>query len=161
MLDVARFERLVGRAAPARGARLWRGEPLADLADEPFAAAEIRRLEDLRLRARELAIEEDLAAGRHAEISASSRLWSPSTLCTSSFHGQRMLALYRCGRQADALEAYREARRTLVEQLGIEPGPELQRFEHDILEQAPALQAPPAHANVPLPPTRRWGASAS
>jgi predicted ATPase len=68
-----------------------------------------------------------------------------------------MLALYRCGRQADALEAYREARGALVEQLGIEPGPELQQLERDILEQAPRLEAPPAEANVPLPPTVTLG----
>jgi predicted ATPase/DNA-binding SARP family transcriptional activator len=156
-LDVVRFEHLVGQRRPREALELWRGEPLADLADEPFAAAEIRRLEDLRLRARELAIAEDLAAGRHAEILGELEALVAEHPLHEQFHGQRMLALYRSGRQADALEAYREARAALVEQLGIEPGPELQRLERDILEQAPRLEAPPAEANVPLPPTVTLG----
>src|SRR3954470_280929 len=156
-LDVVRFERLVGQRRPREALELWRGEPLADVADEPFAAGEIRRLEDLRLRARELAVAEDLAAGRHAEIVGELDALVAEHPLHEQFHGQRMLALYRSGRQADALEAYREARGALVEQLGIEPGPELQRLERDILEQAPRLEAPPAEANVPLPPTVTLG----
>src|SRR3954468_4762582 len=126
-LDVARFERLVGQRRPREALELWRGEPLADLADEPFAAAAIRRLEDLRLRARELAIGEDLEAGRHAEILGELEALVAEHPLHEQFHGQRMLALYRCGRQADALEAYREARRAHALLPGIAAGGEHRR----------------------------------
>src|SRR3954447_18447300 len=113
-LDVARFERLVGQRRPREALELGRGDPLPALADEPFAAAEIRRLEDMRLRAREMAIAEDLAAGRHAEILGELDALAAEHPLREQFHAQRMLALYRSGRQADALEAYREARGALV-----------------------------------------------
>ena len=125
-VDVRRFERLLveaGRAAeggaPTDAARealgLWRGPALSDLADEPFAAAQIRRLEELRLEAAELAIDADLAAGRHLEVAGEIDVLVTEHPLRERLHGQRMLALYRCGRQAEALEAYREARHTLVE----------------------------------------------
>ena len=117
------LERLVSEAAraaeigqPRNGAArealaLWRGEPLADVADEPFAGAEIRRLEELRLTAAELAIDADLAAGRHHEVIAEIDALLAENPLRERLHAQRMLALYRCGRQADALEAYRHAPR--------------------------------------------------
>jgi WD40 repeat protein len=133
----------------ARGAALFRGDPLADLADEPFAAAEIRRLEELRETAAELAIDADLAAGRHQEIVGEVDALLAENPLRERLHGQRMLALYRCGRQAEALEAYRHARRTLVEEIGVEPGPELRRLHDAILRQDPALDVEPAVAELP------------
>ena len=97
-------------ARPREALALWRGEPLADLADEPFAAAEIRRLEELRLRATEMAIDADLAAGRHAELIGELDALVAEHPLRERLHGQRMLALYRAGRQSEALEAYRAAR---------------------------------------------------
>ena len=125
-VDVARFERLLDQAeraqeagASARAARaaleLWRGAPLADVAGEPFAAAETRRLEERRLLAIELAIEQDLAAGRHRELIGELDSLLAQRPFQERLHGLRMLALYRCGRQAEALEAYGDARRALTE----------------------------------------------
>ena len=142
LVDALRFERLVGEAT--RGASddsarqalaLYRGEPLADIADEPFAGAEIRRLEALRLTAAELAIEADLAAGRHQEVVGEIDALLAENPLRERLHAQRMLALYRCGRQADALEAYRDARDDARRAIGVEPGPELQRLQQAILRQ--------------------------
>ncbi len=119
LVDACRLERLVAEAARAAEAgepgqtrarqalALFRGEPLADVADEPFAGAEIRRLEELRLTAAELAIDADLAAGRHQEVVAEIDALLAENPLRERLHAQRMLALYRCGRQAEALEAYR------------------------------------------------------
>ena len=124
---------------PREALALWRGPPLDDVAGEPFAAAEIRRLEELRLAAVELAIDHDLAAGRHREcVGELERLVLEEPL-RETLHAQRMLALYRSGRQADALEAYRHARAVLVEPSGVEPGPELRRLHEAILRQDSAL----------------------
>ena len=98
-------------ARPREALALWRGAPLADVADEPFAAGEIRRLEELRLTAVELAIDSDLAAGRHREVVGELEALAAEEPLRERLHAQRMLALYRSGRQADALEAYRDARR--------------------------------------------------
>ena len=139
--DVARFEELLDGDAPRprEALRLWRGPPLADVAEEPFAAAAVRRLEELRLRAVELAIDEDLAAGRHREVLADVDALIAEHPLSERLHARRMLALYRSGRQAEALEAYREARRALVDEVGIEPGPELRALHERILRQDPAL----------------------
>jgi DNA-binding SARP family transcriptional activator len=146
LIDALRFERLVGEAtlgasgdAARQALALYRGEPLADIASEPFAGAEIRRLEELRLTAAELAVDADLAAGRHREVLGEIDALLAESPLRERLHAQRMLALYRCGRQADALEAYREARVTLVDGIGVEPGPELQRLQAAILRQDPAL----------------------
>ena len=146
LVDALRFERLVAEAtrggsgdAARQALALYRGEPLADIASEPFAGAEIRRLEELRLTAAELAVDADLAAGRHQELLGEIDALLAENPLRERLHAQRMLALYRCGRQADALEAYREARATLVEEIGLEPGPELQRLQAAILRQDPAL----------------------
>jgi ABC-type transport system substrate-binding protein/DNA-binding SARP family transcriptional activator/streptogramin lyase len=154
-VDVARLERLVDQAADggaqdaARAAlALWRGAPLADVSGEPFAAPEIRRLEELWLEASELAIDADLAAGRNqAALGELERLIDEHPL-RERFHAQRMLALYRSGRQADALEAYTAARRRLVDDVGLEPGAELRELHERILRQDPALR-PPASAHEP------------
>ena len=135
---------------------LWRGGPLADLADEPFAAAEIRRLEDLRLRATEMAIDADLAAGRHAELTGELDALVAENPLRERLHAQRMLALYRAGRQSEALAAYRTARAELVEQIGVEPGGELQRLHEQILAHDPALDLPAAaEPESRAPPPRR------
>ena len=109
-LDLTRFERLVAGGRPREALALWRGPALDDVGGEPFAAAEIRRLEELRLAAVELAIERDLDAGRHREVTAELEALVLDEPLRERLHAQRMLALYRCGRQADALEAYRQAR---------------------------------------------------
>jgi WD40 repeat protein/DNA-binding SARP family transcriptional activator len=154
-VDAARFEQLVERArteaergivdGAARGAlELWRGAPLADVAEEPFAGAEIRRLEELHLRAVELAIDAELAAGRHDDVIGRLEALIAEHPAHERFHAQRMLALYRAGRQAEAAEGYRAAHRTLAEQIGAEPGPELARLQERILAHDPALDARPA-----------------
>ncbi len=160
LVDACRLERLVSEAARASEAgapngaarealALFRGEPLADLADEPFASAEIRRLDELRLTAGELAIEADLAAGRHYEVVGDVDALLAENPLRERLHAQRMLALYRCGRQADALEAFRHARQTLVDEIGVEPSPELRRLHDAILRQDPSLDVAPAQAVLP------------
>ena len=124
-IDAERFARMLRADGDARAAlRLWRGPALADVADEPFAAAEIRRLDELRMRALEAAIEADLRDGHPVEtlVELESLIAVP---LRERLHAQRMLALYRSDRQADALDAYRAARKTLVDELGVEPSPEL------------------------------------
>jgi WD40 repeat protein/DNA-binding SARP family transcriptional activator/energy-coupling factor transporter ATP-binding protein EcfA2 len=149
VIDAERFERLVASGAPREALALWRGPPLDDVADEPFAAVEIRRLEALRLAALELAIDRDLEEGRHREVVAELEALVAAEPLRERLHAQRMLALYRCGRQADALAAYRQARAALVEAIGAEPGPELRRLHEAILRQDPSLALPAA---VELPP---------
>ena len=153
-VDAYRFERLVAEARTAETHRarellgealeLWRGSPLADLSFEPFAQAELARLEELYAVAVEDRIEADLALGRHAELVPELEALAARDPLRERLRGQLMLALYRSGRQADALEVFRSARRSLVDELGIEPGPALQRLEHAILAQDPSLEAPVA-----------------
>jgi YVTN family beta-propeller protein len=157
-LDLTRFERLVEearRADPVDAASklrdallLWRGAPLAEFADEPFAQTEIVRLEELRLSAIEDRIDADLALGRHAEVVAEVESLVSRNPYRERLRRQLMLALYRSGRQADALAAYQDARRTLTDGLGLEPGEELKRLERQILahDDALAAPAPPEHA---------------
>jgi len=123
---------------------LWRGPPLADIASLPFAPVEIARLEEQHLAALELRVEADLAAGRHAELVGELQRLTSQHPWSERLHGQLMLALYRSGRQADALEAYRDARAALVDELGVEPSPELRDLEQAILGHDPAVQAPAA-----------------
>jgi DNA-binding SARP family transcriptional activator len=163
-LDAARFERLVKEARVADPERaepklraalaLWRGPPLADFAYEPFAQAEIARLEEARLEALELRIGADLAAGRHAELVGELEAVVAGHPLRERLWAQLMLALYRASRQAEALEAYRGARRALSDELGLEPGAELKQLEQAILQQDPSLDlAPPPSARVaPAPP---------
>jgi DNA-binding SARP family transcriptional activator len=114
---------------------LWRGPPLADFAYEQFAQTAIGRLEELRLAALERRIEADLALGRHREVVGELKELVSAHPLREGFGAQLMLALYRSGRQAEALEVYRDARRALVEELGIDPSPALQELEQAILRQ--------------------------
>jgi WD40 repeat protein/DNA-binding SARP family transcriptional activator len=148
-LDARRFERLIAEGRPREALALWRGAPLADVADEPFAAAEIRRLEELRLTAIELAIDGDLAAGRHREVVGELEALVAAEPLRERLHAQRMLALYRSGRQSDALDAYRQARRALVDSIGVEPGPQLRRMQEAILRQDPSLEQSAQQFEVP------------
>ncbi|HYX76952.1 MAG TPA: BTAD domain-containing putative transcriptional regulator, partial [Gaiellaceae bacterium] len=151
-LDSARFEALVEQARhdePAAASdhlrqalALWRGPPLADFAYESFAQDEIRRLEHLRLGAVEDRVEADLALGRHEQVLPELESLVSAHPLRERLQGQLLVALYRSGRQAEALEAYRAARRRFVDELGVEPGPELQALERKILQHDPALQSP-------------------
>jgi peptide/nickel transport system substrate-binding protein len=152
VVDAASFERLVEEATGDQGVpneaahaalTLWQGAPLADVANEPFAAAEIRRLEELRLRATELAIDDDLALGREQEALAKLERLIEDDPLRERLYAQRMLALYRAGRQADALESYSAARRRLVEEAGVEPGSELRDLQARMLRQDPSLEPAP------------------
>jgi DNA-binding SARP family transcriptional activator/class 3 adenylate cyclase len=165
-LDARRFERRLAegrselaagrarRAASAleEGLALWRGRPLDDLAYEPFAQREIARLEDLRVAALEQLVEAKLALGRHAEVVGELEALIDEYPYRERLRAQLMLALYRCDRQTDALQAYRDARRKLVEEVGIEPGERLRELERAILAQDPALALPALEA-VEKPPT--------
>lgn len=148
-LDLARARQLVDEARasdPSRRARLlsdalalWRGEPLAELAYEPFAQTEIARLAELRLALVEERTEAELALGRHAELVADLEALVFEHPLRERLRGQLMLALYRSGRQADALATYRDGRTVLVDTLGVEPSPLLQQLHASILRQ----EAPP------------------
>ena len=152
-VDLARFESLIAEARARgdpveRSARLrealslWRGEPLADLHGDPFAEREIARLEELRLAALEDRIDADLAIGRHHELAPELEPLVAEHVFRERLRGQLMLALYRCGRQADALHVFQSGRRALVEELGIDPGPALQQLELRILRQEAGLDLP-------------------
>ena len=119
---------------------------MADLAFEPFAQPELHRLEELRLAALEDRLDALLAAGRHSELVGELEALVESHPLRERLWGQLLLALYRSGRQADALDAYARARDELVEQLGVEPGPDLRRLQRGILEQDPDLAAPAPRA---------------
>jgi DNA-binding SARP family transcriptional activator len=156
-IDVERFARLrrTGRAAleagDAAGATaqlraalaLWRGEALAEFA-EPFAQAERHRFEELRLVCLEDRIEADLMAGRHAELVGELAAEASRLPLRERLHHQWMLALHRSGRQPDALEVYRDFRRRLSDELGLEPSAELRHLHDLVLTQDPSLAPPPA-----------------
>ncbi len=178
-VDAVRFERLAadGRAALDRGEAagaaetlrdalaLWRGEVLEDLGAPRFAEAETARLEELRLTAQEACIDADLMLGRHREVIGEIRALASAHPFREQLWGRLMLALYRAGRQADALEAGRTLRRRLDEELGLAPGPDLVELETAILRHDPALAptrepaasapevgAGPARPGAPGPP---------
>ncbi|MGH3065579.1 MAG: BTAD domain-containing putative transcriptional regulator, partial [Gaiellaceae bacterium] len=134
---------------------LWRGPALADFLYEPFAQSEIARLEELRTVVLEERIAADLALGRHAELVSELEALVQSQPLRERPRAQLMLALYRCGRQADALAAYRTARETLVEELGIDPGPELRELEAAILRQDESLRLEEAPLARPAMQFRR------
>jgi len=143
-LERARFE----RADPARAAgqlesalALWRGPALADHRVEEFTQSEIRRLDELRQEALEERLAAELASGRAADLVGELRALVAEHPLRERLRGQLMLALYRGGRQADALEVMREGRQLLVDELGLEPGPELRRLEGMILAHDPELGA--------------------
>jgi DNA-binding SARP family transcriptional activator len=156
-LDLDRFEKLVRdggealeREQPAEASErlrealaMWRGPPLADVAYEAFAQPEIARLEEQRTAALELRIDADLALGRHADVVSELEVLVAQQPLRERLRGQLMVALYRCGRQAEALEAYQDARRALDE-LGVEPGPALRELQAAILRHGS-----PARARAP------------
>ncbi len=153
-IDLHRFRLMVdqGRAALEGGERwtatkllheavaLWRGPVLADVVAAGVSWPELAGIDELEIGAIEARIEADLVAGRHAELIGELESLIRLHPLREHLHGQMMLALYRSGRQADALGAYRHARRTLVDELGIEPSVRLQRLEQAILAQDPALE---------------------
>jgi len=161
-LDALRFERLVaaaeadmaaGRASAAaltlrEALDLWRGPALSDVADMTFAQADATRLEEARLTALENRVDADLACGRHASLVAELDGLAPSHPLRERLTGQRILALYRSGRQAAALTAYAELRDRLADELGIDPSPDLRRLHERILRQDPDLDWHPAEAGT-------------
>jgi DNA-binding SARP family transcriptional activator/tetratricopeptide (TPR) repeat protein len=151
-LDVAQFAELqdTGLAASRAGAwenasgqlgaalRLWRGQPLADV-QSPLLAAEVPRLAEMRLAALESRIDADLHLGRHRQVTAELAALAAAEPLRERVHELLMLALYRSGQQAAALAAYRQARRRLVDERGVEPGPALRELNQRILQSDPTL----------------------
>jgi DNA-binding SARP family transcriptional activator len=135
------------------GLALWRGPALADVADAAFAQPEIARLEELRLGAIEGRVEADLACGRHTELVGELRALVGEHPLRERLWASRILALYRAGRQAEALAAYQELRRTLSEEVGLDPSPELAALERAVLAHDPALLPTPS-ARGDAPPAR-------
>jgi DNA-binding SARP family transcriptional activator/tetratricopeptide (TPR) repeat protein len=164
-LDVARFEAALaaGRAAAragswaeaaavlAGGLALWRGEPLSGVPSDGLAARELPRLAELRLQALEARIEADLHVGRHADVIVEVRQLAAAEPLRERLHALLMTALYLDGQQAGAMAAYQAARRVLVEELGAEPGPELQRLHRQLLAGGPALAGGAGAAGEPAP----------
>ena len=152
-LDLRCFERLVAQAAgmsPADAAEqlrsalaLWRGAPLAEFAYDDFARTATARLEELRLTVVEMRIDADLAVGRHREVIPDLEALVDEHPLREAPARQLMVALYRAGRQADALAVFRACRARLVDELGIEPTPALQALERGILRQEPSLDLEP------------------
>ncbi|MGW6932026.1 BTAD domain-containing putative transcriptional regulator [Lentzea sp. NPDC054927] len=123
---------------------LWRGPVLADLAETGINWPELTAIKDWRLATQEDCFEAELACGRHYEVIGELESLIEVEPYRERLNGQLMLALYRCGRQVDALSVYRRTRAALVEELGLEPGRELQELERAILDHAPALDLPPS-----------------
>ena len=170
-LDAERFQRLTteGRAALDRGdprsasdlfreaLGMWRGPPFGDLAYEPFAQSHIAQLEEVRLVALEHRIEADLAVGNDAALIPELETLVREHPARERLRAQLMLALYRSGRQADALASYQDARRVLVEELGLDPSRELQELERAILAQDPEIDAPARGRPLRASPRARRG----
>lgn len=164
-VDAIRFEQLVAAARgedPAtkaatltRALALWRGPALADFGYEPFAQRTITALEESRVQAHEDLLDAELSLGRAEDVVPRLRALVEANPFRERLHGLLMTALYRSGRQADALAAYSTARRLLHEELGIEPGPALQALEAAVLRQDEALAAPPQ--TRPPPPAGEPG----
>ena len=155
--DAQRFEQLVAegrrqlsRRRPSEATmrllseaqELWRGQAYSEVRDEPFARAEARRLEELFLAATEARIDAELTLGRHEGLVGDLESLTSAHPIRERLWSQRMLALYRCGRQAEALRVYQDLRSTLVAELGIDPGHDVTWMEHAILTQDPALDFP-------------------
>jgi DNA-binding SARP family transcriptional activator/streptogramin lyase len=163
-LDLHRFEQLAQKGRLKHDAQvlrdalaIWRGEPLSNLRDEPFAQHAARQLEEARLSVLEDRIDADLAAGRDAVLVPELEQLIAREPLRERPYGQLMLALYRDGRQAEALETYQRARKMLSQEVGLEPGPRLQELERRILNQDPALApARPSGALPSLRRDRRW-----
>src|SRR4051794_6810309 len=178
-LDVDRFRQRFEEGKRARAAGdaergssllrdallLWRGPPLSDFAYEPFAASEIRRLDELHANVLMECIDAELALGRGAELVGELEGLVAKHPLQERLRGQLMLALYRSGRQAEALQVYQGARQTLVEELGIEPSQDLQRLERAILTHDAAIEQPADERPARVPTgagssRRRWRAMA-
>jgi DNA-binding SARP family transcriptional activator/DNA-binding beta-propeller fold protein YncE len=163
-LDAGRFRDLIAEARrlATNGEReqadalyrealaLWRGPPLADVAFESFARNEVDRLAEERVEALSATVDCELALGRHDELVAELETLVRQYPLRERLRAQLMLALYRCGRQADALTAYQDARRTLLDELGLEPSRELQDLERAILTHDASLEAPPSIKRAPV-----------
>src|SRR6266566_3615040 len=168
-VDLGRFESLLAEGSNALAARdakraskrlrealdLWRGEPLADLDSAGFVQLECVRLKELRLSAVEERVDADLALGRHAELVAELHALVREHPLRERLRAQLMLALYRSGRQAEALDVYQQGRRLIAQELGLEPGEGLKRLEHAILAQDPALGAPARTEHRKAPARKR------
>ena len=164
-VDVNRFERLLAEAQnaepPARVALLrealdlWRGPALADLDEEEFARLEAARLDELRVTALEQRLDAELELGRHASLVGELEQLVATHPLRERMRGQLMLALYRCGRQAEALEVYRAARLALADELGLDPSPELQELERRVLRQDASLAAPEETSSEAAPAADR------
>jgi DNA-binding SARP family transcriptional activator/ABC-type glycerol-3-phosphate transport system substrate-binding protein len=151
-LDAARFERLLHEARSADGQAdsaaailrealgLWRGPAFADLAGEESLSGEIARLEELRIQALEERLAADLASGRHADVVAELESLTRGQPLRERLWASLMLALYRSGRQADALAVFQRARQILADELGVDPSPELVRLQERVLRQDPDLE---------------------
>ena len=142
--DLARRSALLDEAL-----RLWRGPVLAEFAREHFAREEIARLEEARLQAVEMKTEAELALGRHADLVPQLKALVSGNQLRERLRGQLMLALYRSGRQGEALRVFQEGRAARVDELGVDPGPELQELHQQILLQAPSLAAVPESVAAP------------
>jgi len=174
-LDAARFEQLLADGSAARrggnpklalsllerGLSLWRGAAYGPLAFEDFARAEAERLEELRIIAAEERFEAGLALGRHGELLPELQSRAASAPLRERFQALTMLALYRCGRQTDALELYSATRKRLRDELGLEPGVELRELQRRILHHDPGLAAPrieePPAPDLPISPNPLLG----
>jgi DNA-binding SARP family transcriptional activator len=157
-LDLARFDEELAAARRAAGEgdwrraavhaeaslSLWRGEPLSDVDLPALTARHVPRLDEMRLQAHELRIEADLALARHGEAVTELPQLIAANPVRERLHALLMLALYRCGRRAEALDAYRAARDLLAREVGADPGPDLQVLHQQVLRDDPALAAPPA-----------------
>jgi DNA-binding SARP family transcriptional activator len=141
-LDLQRFERLFANEEYGEALRLWRGSPLAEFAYEPFAQSEIARIDELGQACLERRIDSDLSAGRHAELVGELEALVRAHPLRERLRAQLMLALYRSGRQADALDAYQAGRALLSDELGLEPAAELKELQRAILAHDPALALP-------------------
>ncbi len=173
--DAVRFERLVREgeqlleaglpagacAVLSRALDMWRGPALADVAYEPFAQAEIARLSELHAVALEGRVGADLALGNHVVVLAELEALAARYPSRECLRAAQMIALYRSGRQADALRAYRQHRDALVADLGIEPSPALRALERSILNQDPALEWHEALASQPIRPLMLGRATAA
>ncbi|MGW2255786.1 AfsR/SARP family transcriptional regulator [Kitasatospora sp. NPDC001660] len=164
-LDLQEFTALLGRAGDARARRdweavarragaalaLWRGEPLSDLPVLHTLEADVRHLSQAHVQALEWYFEAELRLGRHAEVTPELTRWVALHPLHEAFHLQLVTALYRSGRQAEALEAYESVRVALAEELGIDPGPALRTVHQQVLNADPALLAPVAEAGPAVP----------
>ena len=167
-LDAARFERLLGECGTARRAGnaalaasladralgLWRGRAYGDLAYEEVASRESERLEELRLVAVEERIDAELDLGRHEEVLAEVLRVAGEHAYRERLQGQAMIALYRCGRQSEALEHYADVRARLSQEVGLEPGPGLRELQRRILQHDPGLIPASQRAPAAARPSR-------